>query len=71
MKIDSIKKENLIISDQAIIDDISTEIATALSYIFNLSLETGVSLNCWIMSRSIPIHKKDKKTTYLIFVQLD
>ena len=60
-KIDSIKKENLIISDQVIIDDISTEIAPALSYIFNLSLETGVFPNCWKMSRTIPIHKKDKK----------
>ena len=29
--------------------------------ICNLSLETGVFPNCWKMSRSIPIHKKDKK----------
>ena len=54
-----------------LLKQISTEIAPALSNIFNLSLETGVFPNCWKMSRTIPIYKKIKKTTYLIFIQLD
>ena len=44
-----------------LLKNISTEIAPALSYIYNLSLETGVFPNCWKMSRTIPIYKKDKK----------
>ena len=44
-----------------LLKNISTEIAPSLSYISNLSLETGVFPNCWKMSRTIPIHKKDKK----------
>ena len=41
-----------------LLKNISTEIAPALSYIFNLSLETGVFPDCWKMSRTIPIYKK-------------
>jgi len=44
-----------------LLKNISTELATSLSYISNLSLETGVFPNCWKMSRTIPIHIKDKK----------
>ena len=44
-----------------LLKNISTGLPSALSYIFNLSLETGVFPNCWKMSRTIPIHKKYKK----------
>jgi len=33
---------------------ISTEIASVLSYIYNISLETGVFTKCWKLSRTIP-----------------
>jgi len=44
-----------------LLKNISTDIAPALSYIYNLSLETGVFPNCWKMSRTIPIYKKKIK----------
>ena len=56
--------EDINVVSGKLLKNISTEIAHALSYIFNLSLETGVFPNCWKMSRTIPIHKKGKKECF-------
>ena len=54
------------VSEKLLIN-ISTVVAPVLSYIYNLSLETGISPNCWKMSRTISIYKKDKNDYFCNF----
>ena len=54
-----------------LLKNVSTEIAPALSYIYNVSLETRYSLIVGKCPELFLFTKKIKKTIYLIFVKSD